>query len=444
MKNIYRLGILALCACALLSCAKELNSQNEETPEAIQEEETITRSITVSQDTKSTIGSDGTISWENGDKIYYYDYYYDGETLNRSNKNDVVISEAGKNITLDLTIRSSAHGLALIMPGKDGRLSNNVQDYNPTAFGYTGINPDQDGTFAFANIAVAYTDDPLGVTSLTFKNITSILKFNVSAAQNVKKVTMVPNSKVDGHQITGRITVDLTADNPYATYRNIYPGKSGRQYEAIIDNGDVAMDGTYYIAVMPTTLSDGFTLTFNDGEAQTISGMTYTKQKYTAGTSNEVVFQANKIMNVGNPIENKRITSFTIEQIVDANEWVAGKRYSSFSVDGLITFTGSDNGTDGKGNGWYYGDTPKDWRCYQARNNGIFTVSCSGEIKISSITITYDSAKNGILKYNGTTYTSPATITPATAANSIQFSVGSTGENNDGQVKITDVTVETK
>lgn len=441
MNSLYKLGLIALCSCALYSCTKELDSQKEDNTVATQEE-TITRSITISQDTKSTLGNDGTISWENGDKIFYYDYYYEGSELKQSSKNNVVISEAGPSVTLNLNIRANAEGLGLLMPGKDGRTSNAVQEYDPTAFGYTGINPDQDGSFAFANIAVAHSDDPLGVTSLTFKNITSILKFNVSAAQNVKKVTMTPNSKVDGNQITGRITVDLTAASPSASYRSNYPNKSAsRSYEAVIDNGDVAMDGTYYLAVMPTTLSDGFTLTFNDGAVQPISGMTYTKQKYTAGTTSEVVFQANQIKNVGNPIENKRITSFSIEEIATANGWTTTERKSPFSVDDWITLTGSDGG-DGNGQ---YNSTNQDWRCYQARNSGKFTVSCPSERKITSITFKFNQQYSGVIQYNGNTYTSQATITPATPTNSIEFSVASTEEGRtNAQVRIKEVTVETK
>ncbi|MBO4433918.1 MAG: hypothetical protein J5769_00505 [Bacteroidales bacterium] len=443
MKNLYRLGILALCTCALLSCAKEFNSQNDENTEAIQEEETITRSITISQDTKSTIDGEGNISWENGDVIYYYSYYFNGEELMKSGKGTANITTAGQNVTVNLTMRAADQYLALLMPGKDGRDNNNaVQSYVPTAFGYTGINPDQDGSFAFANIAVAHSNDAHGVTSLTFKNITSILKFNVSASQNVKKVTMTPNTKTDGNQITGRITVDLTATNPSATYRNNYPNKdAARSYEAVIDKGNEAMDGTYYIAVMPTTLSDGFTLTFNDGEAQQIDGMTYTKQKYTAGTSSSVEFQANKIMNVGNPIENKRITSFTISQIATDNNWTTTERKSPFSVDNYITLTGSDGG-DGNGQ---YNSTNNDWRCYQARNNGIFTVSCPEGRKISSITIKFNNVYSGVIQYNGNTYASPATITPVIPTNSIEFSVASTEEGRtNAQVRIKEVTVETK
>lgn len=440
MKNLYKLGILALCTCALFSCSKETDSQKDNTTEAIQEEETVTRSITISQDTKSTIDSEGNIYWENGDKIYYYDYYYDGETLKQSNKNNVVLSEAGKSVTLDLTIRNSAQGLALIMPGKDGRTSNAIQSYEPTAFGYTGINPDQDGSFAFANIAVAYSDNPFGVSSLTFKNITSILKFSLKAEHNVKKVTLAPNSTTAGNEISGRITVDLTADNPSAIYRSNYPNKTAaRSYEAVIDNGDVAMDGTYYIAVMPTTLSDGFTLTFNDGEAQSISGMTYTKQKYTAGTTGSIEFQANHIKNVGNPIENKRITSFTIEQIASANSWVSGKQYSTFSVDSFINFTVSGNGN----NGYFYSDV-KDWRCYGARNNGKFTVSCPDGRKITSITLTFNQTNGGAIKYNDVVYTSPATVIPTSATDSMEFSVVSTTESTAPQARIKEVTVETK
>ncbi len=437
MKNIYRLGILALCACALLSCAKELNSQNEETPEAIREEETITRSITVSQDTKSTIDGEGNISWENGDRIFYYDYYYNGETLEKSGKKNVEITSAGQSVKLDLSIRAKGQYLALLMPGKDGRDPDNnaIQSYVPTDFGYTGINPDQDGSFAFANIAVAHSNDAHGVTALTFKNITSILKFRVDATQNVKKVTMTPNTKATGHEITGRITVDLTSNSPSASYRTNYPNKAGREYEAVIDYGDVAMDGTYYIAVMPTTLSDGFTLTFNDGEAQTISDMTYTKQKYTAGTSNEVVFQANKIMNVGNPIENKRITSFTISQIATADDWTTSERKSSFSVDNFISFSAKGN------NGYYNGE---DWRCYEARDNGEFTVSCPEGRTISAITFTYINVNNGVLIYDGNQYASGSRIIPVSSTNSMSFTVGKTSGTSTGRVGITSVTVETK
>ena len=440
MKNKYILGVLALISCALFSCTKENDLKKDISEE--KQDATITRSITVSQDTKTTIDGDGNISWENGDVVYYYSYRYENSTLNRSGKGTATITEAGQSAILNLSVRAADQCLALLMPGEDGRNNNAVQSYDPTAFGYTGINPVQKGTFAFANIAVAHSNDAQNVTSLKFKNITSILKFNVRSDQNVKKVTLRPNSKTEGHQITGRITVNLTAESPSATYRSNYPNKTADDsFSALIDNDDEIMDGTYYFAVMPTTLSDGFTLTFNEGEAQSIDGMTYTKQKYIAGTTGSVTFEANHIKNVGNPIENKRITNFTIAQLVEEREWNNGKQYASFSVDDLITFSATGN------NGYFfiYNETTPEWRCYQKRNNGRFTVACSEGRKITSITIKFNQSYNGALSYNGTTYNSPATITPVPGTDSMEFTVVQTAANDNGaQVKIKEVTVETK
>ena len=445
MKKFYILGILGLLSCAMLSCTKE-NVAKTENDEGIQEE-TITRTITVSQDipeSRTTIDGSGNISWESGDKIYYYDYYYDGETLKQSDKKNIVLSTAGQSAALNLSIRANATGLGLLMPGKDGRTSNAIKEYNPTAFVYTGINADQDGSFAFANIAVTHSNDAQGVSSLVFKNITAILKFNVSASQNVKKVTLEPNTKTDGHQVSGRITVDLTAENPGATYYSNYPNQTAaRSYEAVIDKGDEVMDGTYYFAVMPCTLEDGFSLTFNDGEAQPITGMTYTKQKYTAGTTGSVEFQANQIKNVGNPLENKKVTSFTINNAAEVNSWANSETHTSFSIDNFITVN-APTVEGSNANGLYVEGEASEWRMYQARNNGTFTVSCPSGRKISSITIKFNQSNGGAISYNGTTYVSPATITPASATNSMQFTVVSTTGKTNGQARIKEITVETK
>lgn len=440
MKNFFTIGAFVICACILLSCTKEHDIEIDITGE--NQEETITRSVTVSQDTKSTIDGEGNISWESGDCIYYYDYYEDGTA---SGKKSVTFEESGQCVSIDLNIRKAGRSLALIMPGKDGRDGNNHNKSSvPTAFAWDGINPDQDGSFAYANISSAYSDDAQNVTSLTFKNIASILKFNVPSALGITKVTLEPNSKTTGNEIAGRISVDLTAANPIATFHSGYPNKLDRPYEVVIDKGEEVMNGTYYMAVMPATLSSGFTLTFNDGTAQTIAGKTYTKQKYVAGTSSSVTFEANHIKNVGNPIENKRITSFTIDQIATDKGWEDNTRQDSFSVDDFITFTGSDGG---KGNGWHNiptGTTTHEWRCYQARNNGIFTVSCPEGRKIASVTFVFTLLSGGAIQYNGNTYASTEKITAASATNSMEFSVVSTTDKTDAQVKIREVTVETK
>lgn len=98
MKNfVNTLGIITLISFAFYSCAKEPVPQTDNTDNTEEaQEKTITRTVTVSQVTKTTIDGEGNLSWESGDWIYYYDYYEDGTA---SGKKSVTLEESGQHVS---------------------------------------------------------------------------------------------------------------------------------------------------------------------------------------------------------------------------------------------------------------------------------------------------------------------------------------------------------
>ena len=125
--------------------------------------------------------------------------------------------------------------------------------------------------------------------------------------------------------------------------------------------------------------------------------------------------------------------SNTIANIADANSWTNGTQYKSFSLDANITVTCTGGGNTGK----YY-TSGNEWRLYQTESPKLIVTAASG-YTLNSITVTYNVTYTGILVYNNTQISSPATVT--VSGSSVEFSVGNSGSATNGQVKVTAISV---
>lgn len=123
----------------------------------------------------------------------------------------------------------------------------------------------------------------------------------------------------------------------------------------------------------------------------------------------------------------------TIAAIADANGWKDATKYTSLSLDNVITVTA----TGGTNTGKYY-TSGKDWRIYQSENPSL-TISASNGHAIKSIKVTYTTSKSGILTYNGSNLSS-GTVVTLNAASAV-FGVGNTGTATNGQVRVTAIEV---
>ncbi len=125
--------------------------------------------------------------------------------------------------------------------------------------------------------------------------------------------------------------------------------------------------------------------------------------------------------------------SNTIANIANVNSWTNGTKYVSFSLDANITISCTGGGNSGK----YY-TSGNEWRLYQTESAKLIVTAADGYL-LNSITVTYNVSNTGILVYNNTQISSPATVT--VSGQSVEFSVGNSGSATNGQVKVTAISV---
>ena len=125
--------------------------------------------------------------------------------------------------------------------------------------------------------------------------------------------------------------------------------------------------------------------------------------------------------------------SNTIANIAAANNWTNGTKYTSFSLDANITVSCTGGGNSGK----YY-TSGNEWRLYQTETPQLIVTAADGYL-LNSITVTYNVEKSGVLVYNNTQISSPATV--SVSGSSAEFSVGNSGTATNGQVKVTAISV---
>lgn len=125
--------------------------------------------------------------------------------------------------------------------------------------------------------------------------------------------------------------------------------------------------------------------------------------------------------------------SNTIANIAAANNWENGTKYPSFALDDNITISCNGGGNTGK----YY-TTGQSWRLYQNESPTLIVTAADGYLLIS-ITVTYTVENTGVLVYDNTNVSSPATV--SVSGTSAEFSVGNTGTATNGQVRITAISV---
>lgn len=135
----------------------------------------------------------------------------------------------------------------------------------------------------------------------------------------------------------------------------------------------------------------------------------------------------------------------TAEQLGTAYSWSTGSFYGSFPLDNIVTVA-ANQPDSGSINGYYSPDSPRDWRMYQARNNGEFSVSVRPGYIIHSLSFVYSNKNNGVLslvpgKSLEKQYQVASGQTLQVDTSSITFYAGNTGTSGSGQVRISQFTV---
>lgn len=119
--------------------------------------------------------------------------------------------------------------------------------------------------------------------NLAFKNVCSYIK--VTTTTPLHEIKVIANN---GEYIAGKFDVDFSSETPATTAVN----ESGTDYIYFNAYGDLA-PGTYYIAVVPGTLTGGLTIRYYTDSSN------YTEKS----TSSSFTFERNKVYNGGSQPE---------------------------------------------------------------------------------------------------------------------------------------------
>ena len=122
----------------------------------------------------------------------------------------------------------------------------------------------------------------------------------------------------------------------------------------------------------------------------------------------------------------------SIRTYAETNSWANGTAYTTIALDSYVTASGNSSGNNSK----YYSSNYS-WRQYEGDGAGITIETSSGTL--SSVTFTYASGNNGIIKDGSTTVSSGSAYTISGSSKS--FTVGHSTGTKNGNVQITAISV---
>lgn len=250
MKKVFY-ATLALGALILASCQKEnsVNGPKVESP-------VFTASLDTDSDTKTALDETGKKSEWNQDHIWILN----GDPKNNSWKKEYK-TEATSSSTATFTESNNEVSLGkgpvvAICPASAGNKAWWNKNY-PEYVNKLKLDPVQTATAGSydpnAHIAVAYSEN----TSLAFNNAVSLLKFTV-ASGNVSEVCIFPNTKTE--YVAGNFSIAVTGDYVGTISKKDDDDSEWENYNYVKATGSFEKGKTYYIACLPTTFTEGFTV----------------------------------------------------------------------------------------------------------------------------------------------------------------------------------------
>ena len=265
MKISYKLSICAAVALMAVGCAKDLGNDD------FVPVNTIHRSFTAAFDDVSTRTSlntaDGSVSWVENDTIRYF------STTTNVAKHVVLADGPYTTIEADIPVEdtyfTAVYGGTGVTKNNDG------------SFAITGaVLPVQNGSFPDGHVSVAYTSK-LDTSRISFKNVTSLVKFSISNAD----ASYVVVSSNNNEPLTGggSVNVSIAADGT----RTVTLGSTRSNSIRV----NVKGAGTYYMSMLPSTFEKGFTIKCYKADGSR-SGM--------AEVTKSVTIARNTILNLGN------------------------------------------------------------------------------------------------------------------------------------------------
>ena len=203
--------------------------------------------VAAGADTRTQLSGENKVTWQSGDAISIFD-----GTANRK----FTTTQSGESVVFTGEAKKADAYYALYPYQENAKLDGNTIKYVTIP----NVQEVSSGSFdASANISVAQATSDL---QLAFKNVGSLVRFSVSNSQ----ATLVRTVKLISHDESEVLSgvVDITVGSaPSAAVKTV-------QEEPIMLNTPNGLQPgvEYFMAVLPETLSQGFTLSFMDGEGK--------------------------------------------------------------------------------------------------------------------------------------------------------------------------------
>ncbi len=138
---------------------------------------------------------------------------------------------------------------------------------------------------------------------------------------------------------------------------------------------------------------------------------------------------------VSNVWGDSTTANVSISDYASTNKWTSGTAYPSITIDTYVSASGKSNGNNSK----YYSSN-ESWRHYEG-DDGVITISTTGNNVLKSITFTYANGNSGVIKYSGSNVSSGSACTAVEGLTSATFSVGHSSGTKKGNVQITAISV---
>lgn len=231
-----------------------------------------------------------------------------------------------------------------------------------------------------------------GSTDLSFKNIVGLVKVTPTVA--CARITLVSNNPKA--KLAGTADIIMTDGKPTAT---VTEGASS----SVSIVGDIEAGSTYYIAIFPETLSNGFSLVFTTSEGQD----TYKT------TEKQLEIKRNFVTNLGNvagAADEYPYVTFTaaseqtfkmklVSVVVNKLEYsVGGANWQSLASNADITFGGSNGSLRLRGKSDVGTATLSSSRI--SFGNTDVNVSCTGDIRTLIDWENYDKANTDNARFS--------------------------------------------
>ena len=237
-------AIIALGALVIASCQKENSADLPKVDSPV-----FTATLDADSDTKTVLN--GLQSEWNQDHIWILNGNPENNGWKKEYQTEATSSskatftESNKGATLD---KGPVVAICPASAGNDAWWNKNSPEY----VNKLKLEPKQIATAGTydpnAHIAVAYSEN----TSLSFINAVSLFKFTV-ASDKVSEVCIFPNNKTE--YVAGHFNIAVTGDNVGTIYI-----KDGDKDNYVKATGNFVNGKTYYIACLPTTFTEGFTV----------------------------------------------------------------------------------------------------------------------------------------------------------------------------------------